>query len=291
MFHVARHVLASPSPRCALLIPLAVACTAAPSDPGCNGLETLCAKRLDEVRFAMTHNAMSSAEEGWVAPNQTHAIPTQLADGIRGFMLDTHYTEEGSTALCHGFCELGSTPLVDGLRIFHDFLEGHPREVIVFMIQNGISSADTVEAFEAAELDRYTYAHDPATPWPTLGELIARDTRLVVFHEGGGTEPAWYMDGYASYVWDTDYRATTVDDFGCDLLRGSPSNALFLVNHFLTAPLPLPSLATEANERSVLRDRVTRCESEAGRIVNWLAVDFYEIGSLLEVVDELNAAP
>lgn len=256
------------------------------SEP-CNGHAALCGRRFDEVSLAFTHNAMSSAERDWIFPNQNLAVPTQLADGIRGFMLDTHYDGDG-TALCHSSCLLGSTPLDEGLREFTTFLDANPREVLAFMIQNGISAADTATAFDAADLTRYTYAHEPGAPWPTLEALIAADTRLVVFHEGGGTGPAWYMDGYADYVWDNPYSAQSVDDFSCDLLRGDTSHALFLVNHFLTAPLASADLATEANALPVLRDHVQRCETEAGQRVNGVAVDFYDIGGVLQVVDELN---
>ena len=159
---------------------------AAPADTACNGDPALCGRPVDAVSVAFAHNAMSSAEEGWIAPNQTHALPTQLEDGVRGFMLDTHTGLDGEPALCHGVCELGSTPLVDGLAVFTDFLRVHPREVVFFMIQNGISAADTAASFDAAGLLPYAYAHDPADPWPTLQELIDADTRLVVFHEGGG---------------------------------------------------------------------------------------------------------
>ena len=81
----------------------------------CNGSAALCARPLDDVTFAVTHNAMASAEEDWWFPNQTHAVPRQLADGIRGISFDTHY--DGETAmLCHSYCDLGSKPLVDGLK-------------------------------------------------------------------------------------------------------------------------------------------------------------------------------
>ncbi|TNE91556.1 MAG: phosphatidylinositol-specific phospholipase C domain-containing protein [Deltaproteobacteria bacterium] len=277
------------------LLPLLAACSGPAAEDsatepatGCNGHDVLCQLPFDEVAVAMTHNAMSSAEDDWLAPNQTYAMPRQLEDGVRGFMIDTHYDDDGTPALCHGFCSIGSTPLVDGLRQFTDFLDAHPREVVVFMIENGISAEDTAAAFEAADLLRYTYAHDPQLAWPTLGELVEADTRLIVFHQGGGTDPAWYMDGYADYVWDTDYSAETAADFDCGRLRGSSDHALFLMNHFLTAPLASPDLAEQVNHNPLLLDRARQCEAEAGQAVNWIAVDFYDIGDVLAVVDTLN---
>jgi hypothetical protein len=58
----------------------------------CNGYSELCSKRLDQVTFAATHNAMSAAADpGWFLPNQRYGIIRQLDDGIRGLLIDTHY--------------------------------------------------------------------------------------------------------------------------------------------------------------------------------------------------------
>jgi hypothetical protein len=66
---------------------------------GCNGAEALCDRALNEVAFPATHNAMSAAANpGWLFAQQDRAIPDQLADGIRGLLIDTHYgqkTESG----------------------------------------------------------------------------------------------------------------------------------------------------------------------------------------------------
>ena len=86
-------------------------------DPGtqaCNGHPALCDRRLDEVTLATTHNAMSSEAAGWIAPNQGFGITQQLEDGIRGMMLDT-MDWNGEDYLCHGYCELGAQPLLEGL--------------------------------------------------------------------------------------------------------------------------------------------------------------------------------
>ncbi|MCO4744364.1 MAG: hypothetical protein KC912_06210 [Proteobacteria bacterium] len=262
-----------------------------PADPtGCNGADVLCERRFDELVVAMTHNGMSSAEDDWLAPNQTHGMARQLEDGVRGFMLDTHYGDGDEALLCHGFCGVGSMPLVEGLSIFTSFLEANPREVITFMFEADISAEDTAKAFDDAGLTPFTYAHDPSAPWPTLETLIAAETRAIVFHQGGTTEPAWYMAGYSDFVWDTDYAADTAADFSCDRLRGNSEHSLFLMNHFLTSPLASADLAEQVNHNPLLLDRAEQCALEAGQPVNWIAVDFYDIGDVLETVDILNGA-
>jgi hypothetical protein len=58
---------------------------------GCNGSESLCDKRLDEVVLPATHNSMSVPLKGWFSAEQERPIAGQLDDGIRGLLLDTHY--------------------------------------------------------------------------------------------------------------------------------------------------------------------------------------------------------
>lgn len=59
------------------------------SSGNCNGLPDLCDRRLDEIVFAGTHNAMGSADvHDWLFPNQQVGIISQLEDGVRALMLD-----------------------------------------------------------------------------------------------------------------------------------------------------------------------------------------------------------
>ena len=67
------------------------ATASAPVSGGCNGYEELCDKPLDEVALAATHNAMSAPLPGWFSAEQDKPIAGQLADGIRGLLIDTHY--------------------------------------------------------------------------------------------------------------------------------------------------------------------------------------------------------
>jgi hypothetical protein len=59
----------------------------------CNGHVELCDRRLDQVAYATTHNAMSVPLRGWFSALQEKPIPGQLEDGVRGLLLDTHYAD------------------------------------------------------------------------------------------------------------------------------------------------------------------------------------------------------
>ncbi|MBX2799839.1 MAG: hypothetical protein KTR31_19325 [Myxococcales bacterium] len=251
----------------------------------CNGAP-LCDRPLDQVAIAVTHNAMNVDEEGWLLPNQSFGYEQQVADGIRGFMLDVH-DFEGVATLCHAQCGLGSEPLVDGLLRLRALIDAHPDDVFVFVIQDEIEAAPIEAAFAEAGLLDVVVPQVP--PWPTLGELVDAGTRLLVTHERDRPDAAdWYHPTYG-LAWDNDFASKTVDDFDCDVLRGDRSNDVFLLNHFLTDPIATRRLAEEANATDAIWDHVNACEAESGHTVDWIAVDFYEIGGVLEVVAELNA--
>jgi hypothetical protein len=63
-----------------------------PQERSCDGSAALCAKRLDQVVFAGTHNSYAASEEpGWRFAPQVRGIGRQLDDGIRALLLDVHY--------------------------------------------------------------------------------------------------------------------------------------------------------------------------------------------------------
>jgi hypothetical protein len=83
----------------------------APVSGGCNGDAELCDRALDDVTFPATHNAMSAAANpGWLFAQQGGTIPDQLADGIRGLLIDSHYGQETlSGEIKTDLSELGSS--------------------------------------------------------------------------------------------------------------------------------------------------------------------------------------
>lgn len=237
----------------------------------------------------MAHNAMSNAEDGWRVPNQNFNITRQLNDGIRGMMLDT-FNEDGELLLCHVVCALGSQPLLEGLGEIQTFLGANPNEVFSIIFESNIENSETASAIEDSGLLGLTYAHVAGEPWPTLQELIDADTRLVVFQEKpSDAEHPWLMYIW-DHAWETHFSWEAPEDFNCDPNRGDPSNSLFLLNHFLTSQIGgAPELAEMVNYNPLFIDRAEECEEEGNALPNFVAVDFYDIGDLFDVVDSLNA--
>ena len=63
---------------------------AVPASSGCNGHFLLCDRRLDDIAIAAAHNAMSSAEDGFVLANHSRGIIPQLDAGYRGLLIDVY---------------------------------------------------------------------------------------------------------------------------------------------------------------------------------------------------------
>ena len=254
----------------------------------CNGSAALCDRRYDQVAYATAHNAMSNADDGWYIPNQHHTLARALADGVRGLMLDTH-PYRGDAYLCHSDCRIGRRPLADAMCTVRAFLDAHPDEVVTLLFESGISADDTVQAMARGGLLRYVGAQPVGGVWPTLREMIAAGHRLVVFTETGGGSPAWYLPLYDN-AWETGFAFSAPSEMSCAGNRGDPRNALFVLNHFLNAPVASASLADQVNHAPQLLARAQRCMRDSRHLPNFVAVDFYDVGDLFEVVDALNGA-
>lgn len=267
----------------------------------CNGHRTLCATTYDRVRTLTTHNAMANAADGWVGPNQSVDVPAQLAAGVRGLMLDTYRAgdlndfgfpqvadvDPDTPYLCHAYCALGSQPLVEGLTEIRTFLEADPGAVVTIIIESYLDHDLTAAAFADAGLVPHAYVH-PGGPWPTLGQLVDDDTRLVVFQDET-VDPAhqWLMNVW-QHAFETHFSAASSDDLSCADNRGDPSNDLFILNHFLTDVFGSPELAAQVNGAPFLLDRALECENVHDRAATFVVVDFFEIGDVPTVVDTLN---
>jgi len=257
-----------------------------PPPSKCNGHAELCEKPFSDVAFPTTHNAMSSFEQGWAAPNQNFGMKRQLEDGIRAMLFDTHRWND-DLYLCHSICELGHTLLVDALVEIREFLDAHPHEVLAFCIQDDITPDETASAFQKAGLSTSLYTHEEGSPWPTLREMIESGKRIVIGAESAGPPPAWYHH-FWDIAWDTPYTFKSKEEFNCNPNRGTKGNDLFLLNHWIEDPLPTVERAQIANNYDVLSARAKQCQAEGGQLPNFIAVNFYDIGDLFKVVDEMN---
>jgi len=267
----------------------------------CNGAASLCDRRFDEVVYPTSHNAMSTNDDGWIAPNNYDSTPKQLEAGIRSLMLDAWYWG-GDAVLCHGGeivpglgCDItGQRPLDEGLAELATWLDNHPHEVLSIIWETYIDEADMAADSTASGLLDHAYVHDGSGAWPTLRELIQMGKRLIIFTDDSSASEPWHH-----YVWshavETNFSFTAASQFesvaSCAANRGSVANPLFILNHFLTNPFAAPTLAESVNFNPLLRERALACEAEMDKLPNFLTVDFQSLGDLYDVARELNQLP
>ncbi|KAJ1911470.1 hypothetical protein IWQ60_010121 [Tieghemiomyces parasiticus] len=234
---------------------------AASSPSACNGYADLCNRPYSQVAYPTTHNSYAAA--AGIAGNQNRDISLQLADGIRGLMLDfvpsstmafqaadSSNDNSGGIELCHTACLfLDAGSAADGLTNVTTFLKANQDEVVTILIENvgKFSAAQMASVFQKAGLDTYAWTQ-PASgdtellqSWPTLATMIAQNKRLVVFADQGADQASvpWIHPEYV-YMWETPWEVMANDaTFNCNIDRpSSPQTpaktygALSVLNHF-----------------------------------------------------------
>jgi hypothetical protein len=192
--------------------------------------------------------------------------------------------------LCHSNCETGAVEVQKPLSDIKSFVTTHPDDVLMVVIQDATTPADTAAAFEAAGLTNHVATLQPGEPLPTLRDLIDNGRTLLVFAERGDPGgPPWYHNMY-DWFQETTFAFTNKKQFVCTPNRGNPDAPLFLINHWVTSSPPNPATGSDANSRAVLEKRVDQCLKERGLAPNIIAVDFAERGHVLTEAQELNEA-
>jgi len=191
---------------------------------------------------------------------------------------------------CHGFCEIGAYPVGPTLEQIRDFLIENPDEVVIMIVEDYVTPLDLAAAFDRAQLTPLVY-HGPAgPPWPTLGELIGKGGRLVMFTESGRPGVPWLHPAFESFQ-ETPYSFHSVEEMSCAPNRGGTSGSLFLLNNWIeTTPAPKPSNAAIVNAHDALLRRARKCQAQRRHLPNIIAVDFYGTGDVIGVAREMNRA-
>ncbi|KAB1978926.1 phospholipase [Streptomyces triticiradicis] len=278
-------------------------------------------RTLDQVTFLTAHNAYANGVDGGFAPpfvnffpNQNRGINQQLADGVRGFMLDLHQTPDGAI-LCHNSCTLVSRPValwVDLQRMV-DFLKQHPDQFVTVFLEDYVDPGVLrSELARVNGLSDVLYRPDRTgvreNGWPKLADLTAAGQRLLIFtdHSRASDESAgltrdsfgvmyqreWTVENYwsmgsglGSSDWSC-YSRWYGADTNVPLTRTEPGfRPLFVMNHFRDAAIA----GTAGTDNTKLADRARRfCEPAARKKPNYLAVDRYDLGDPASAVNTLN---
>ena len=86
-------------------------------------------------------------------------------------------------------CSLSATDFAETLREIRMFLETHPDDVVVLIIEDIVTPADTEQSFQESGLDELVYTYEPGTGWSTLREMSESNQRVLVMAEDEGLPP------------------------------------------------------------------------------------------------------
>ncbi len=190
--------------------------------------------------------------------------------------------------LCHTFCELGAIPMLEAAEQMAAFLDQHPGEVLMVVIEDYVDPERIHAVFDAAGLGDDLLAVAPDQPLPTLREMIANGTRLLVTLENGDGGPT-LPNAFAALVEETPFTFTTTRRLrgpdSCAPNRGSSGAPIFQFNHWVT---PQGRERSRAVNFARLRERVAECTEQRGHAPTLVAVDFSEISDVVDVARELN---
>ncbi|KAI9250479.1 PLC-like phosphodiesterase [Phascolomyces articulosus] len=270
----------------------------------CNGHESLCSRRYNEVTYLITHDSYAHGNN--IAATQNEPIIQQLNKGVRGLKFSAK-KDPSNLHLCHTSCTiLDAGSAIDNLNKISAWLKENPGEIVT-IFWNNLYNYDInylTAAYETSTVVPYIYTHEQQDhPWPTLQEMIDSGKRLVNFVDVGAdtSKTPWLMDEF-SFVFETPYDNTNPDEFKCTIDRPkdlqNSENMMYVVNHFLYGVIeigmkievPQRDKARETNGDS-LQKHVDECSEIFQRKPNFIEVDFYEQGQALQYVATFNGVP
>jgi hypothetical protein len=266
----------------------------------CNGDPALCDRRYDQVTYATTHNATAVRRGKYAVrfiANQERDVDVQLADGIRALMIDVwHYNgfqnrKKGSIYTCHQECALGGQPLQRTLNKIKVFLENHPNEVLSLLIEDHVQPSELMFELIQAGLAPLLFRKQTlgsSYQWPTLREMIQLNQRLVVFTENKTSVEIDSLLPLFKLATETQFSVKRRVDLDCQLNRGNSKNSLFVLNHFITRGTFRRARNRSLNQMTSLLNRAKECFAQTNKIPNFLTVDFYQTGSVVQASKLLN---
>ncbi|KAL5600965.1 hypothetical protein BROUX41_005799 [Berkeleyomyces rouxiae] len=278
------------------------------STHACNNYVELCTRKYSNVTDIGCHNS-PFVRRGSSAANQQLPVADQLNDGVRFLQAqiqwptDADATGQREPHFCHTSCDiLDAGPISVWLSEVREWIDAHPYEVVTILLGNGnYSHPDLFAEFIVnSGITRYAYM-PPLFPmkrsdWPTLGDMIAVDKRVVMFldYQADQAKYPWLLHQF-SQMWETPFDPED-RSFPCtvdrppNLAESEAKDRLYLVNHNLNVEYklfgasilaPAVSLLNETNNsegNGSLGVTAENCRNQWGVVPKVLNVDFYNIG-------------
>ncbi len=215
----------------------------------------------------------------------------------------THWKDD-ALHLCHTSCDiLDAGLLVDLFRSLNVWLSNHPDEVVTVLMGNddfilpGNFTAPMVESGLMDHVYRPPMADMSLDAWPTLGEMIRRDSRAVMMldYKADFDTVPWLIDEFR-VMWETKFSPTD-PTFPCTPERPPVQrdegrrSKMYMMNHNLNTNISVEGVeilvpawaeldATNADHgNGSVGDSMHRCLSDWSRPPTFLLVDYYKSGN------------
>ncbi|KAF2454049.1 PLC-like phosphodiesterase [Lineolata rhizophorae] len=292
----------------------------------CNNSPDLCDRPYSNITFLGAHDSAFIRDESTgfsTSGNQFYNTTVQLNAGVRLLSAQLHATNssQGNQQwhLCHSSCQLlDAGQLREWLAEIKDWMDANPNDVVTVLLVNAdaASAQDIHDEYVASGITQYVY--QPQTleapqSWPTLGDMIAADARLVSFvatldDAAAAQQVAPYLMNEFDFVFENDFDNDDPADFSCDPARpsqlaGQPqaaldSDRLFLMNHFLYESqafgIEIPDVDNLGFTNAVVGDgslgqAAFDCTRLYGAPPSFLLVDFFNVGPAINTADAMNS--
>lgn len=230
----------------------------------CNGYPEFCNRKYSNITMVTAHNSAFVVKNN-AASNQMLEPRTQLNDGVRMLQGEVHW-ENNTLWNCHTNCKiLNAGTWQSELEVARQWLEDNPYDVLTFLIVN--SDFTSVENFVApiTNAGLLQYVYEPAyvpqyrDQWPTLGEMIIKNQRMVFFmdYKADQSKVPYILDEF-SHMWETPFSPTN-QSFPCTQQRPpnlshekAKDQLMYLANHNLNTAVDLSSLGLGGGDDSLL---------------------------------------
>jgi len=215
--------------------------------------------------------------------------------------------ENGVIPFNHAILDPSARPLSAVFTEVGSFLTKNRHEIVTLILEDFTNNRSAIaSAVHLGGIYSYVHTQPIDKPWPTIGQMINDNKRLVIFvrseNEQSPKENYPWLHDLWSFAWDTKWDFKKVNDFKHDCVpnRGvqafatrnaGPCNKLFIVYHFIT-PLTGGSKqwASRANRTAILEPRLRSLWKQTGHIPNFIQVDFFEYprNDIFTVVNRMN---
>ncbi|PWN44403.1 hypothetical protein IE81DRAFT_299040 [Ceraceosorus guamensis] len=279
--------------------------------PTCNGHAELCSKSYADVVYIGAHNSYAVGDG--VSDNQAVNITTTLKGGIRLIQGQAHEnygvfrsneSNPSELSLCHTSCLLqDGGSLEDYLRSVRAWLNENPREVLTILMTNpdrvdirrweagfnstGFNASNTW--WPDNKRADGSYGPSPSRDqWPTLGEMIDQDKRVVIFldYASDRDQVSWILAEFDS-IYENPFDQLDLP-FNCSVDRGRTEGTLALLNNNKntqplgsTVAISTPdrnatSTTNSADGENGIVSTVQRCASETRTRATFVLVDYWD---------------